>query len=416
MAGAKTINLFQTILSSYFIKEQIPSEKITDMSTVEILKHLISFSVFGGESNISIAEWIESYLNEHNVDFKNVPNEDGSKRSIHCRIGPAVDGGIILSGHMDVVPVEGQSWETDPFVLTDKGDGNLYARGSCDMKGFLAACLAAVPAMKSANLSKPIYFAFSYDEEIGCLAGPALAADINTYYTETPKYALIGEPSMMQPITGQKGICIYETTLNGSAGHSSRIKSEVSAIHEVAKLIVWLDHKMDQLIKDGDIDHRFSPAHTTIHAGVLAQSGIAPNVISDNASFKWDVRVIPKNKASEILESFRKHCEKVMTGNRACFPDFKIETKIVHSDVPALDCPDGSEIIGFITSLIDNKEIGTVSYAAEAGQFAEAGFQTMICGPGDIAQAHRANEFVAKEQLEMCDQMLRNLVGKMSGL
>jgi len=384
------------------------------MSTVEILKYLVSFSVFGGDSNISIAAWIENYLTEHEVDFKNVPNEDGSKRSIHCRIGPAVDGGIILSGHMDVVPVEGQSWNTDPFVLTDKGDGNLYARGSCDMKGFVAACLAAVPDMKTANLTKPIYFAFSYDEEIGCLAGPALAADINSYYSESPKFALIGEPSMMQAVTGQKGICIYETSLNGSAGHSSRIKSEVSAIHEVAKLIVWLDNKMDQLIKDGDIDHRFSPAHTTIHAGVLAQSGIAPNVISDHASFKWDVRVIPKNKASEILKSFEAHCEKVVESHRPCFPDFKIETHIVHSDVPALDCPDGSEIIGLITSLIENKEVGTVSYAAEAGQFAEAGFQTMICGPGDIAQAHRANEFVAKEQLEMCDRMLGRLVERFS--
>ena len=384
------------------------------MSTIEILKHLVSFSVLGGDSNIPIAEWIEYYLKQHEVDFKNVPNEDGSKRSIHCRIGPAVDGGIILSGHMDVVPVEGQSWETDPFVLTDKGDGNLYARGSCDMKGFIASCLAAVPTMKKANLSKPIYFAFSYDEEIGCLAGPALAADINSYYTEKPKYALIGEPSMMQPITGQKGICIYETTLNGSAGHSSRIKSEVSAIHEVAKLIVWLDNKMEQLIKNGDTDHRFSPAHTTIHAGLLAQSGIAPNVISDKASFKWDVRVIPKNKASEILDSFKVHCENVMLNYQSSFPDFKIETKVVHSDVPALDCPDGSEIIELVTSLLENKELGTVSYAAEAGQFAEAGFQTMICGPGDIAQAHRANEFVAREQLLMCDKMLVKLVEKMS--
>jgi acetylornithine deacetylase len=384
------------------------------MSTIEILKHLVSFSVFGGDSNISIAEWIEDYLRKHDIDFKNVPNEDGSKRSIHCRIGPAVDGGIILSGHMDVVPVEGQSWDTDPFLLTDKGDGKLYARGACDMKGFIASCLAAVPHMKKANLATPIYFAFSYDEEIGCLAGPALAADIKVYYTENPKYALIGEPSMMQAITGQKGICIYETTLNGSAGHSSRIKSEVSAIHEVAKLIVWLDNKMDQLIKDGDIDHRFSPAHTTIHAGVLAQSGIAPNIISDKASFKWDVRVIPKNKASEILVDFRAHCAKVVESHLPCFEHFKIETKVVHSDVPALDCPDGSEIIELVTSLVDNKTIGAVSYAAEAGQFAEAGFQTMICGPGDIAQAHRPNEFVTKKQLEKCDRMIMNLIGKMS--
>jgi len=384
------------------------------MNSEEILRKLVSFSVFGGESNLSIAKWIEDYLTEFDVAYKNVANEDATKRSIHCRIGPPIDGGMVLSGHMDVVPVEGQNWDSDPFILTDKGDGKLYGRGSCDMKGFIACCLAAVPKMKAADLKTPIYFAFSYDEEIGCLAGPALAEDIKSHYQESPKYALIGEPSMMKPITGQKGICIYETSLNGSAGHSSRIKNEVSAIHEMAKLIVWLDNRMDRLIQDGDVDLRFSPAHTTIHSGVIAKSGIAPNVISDKASFKWDVRVIPKNKASKILEEFRLHCDQVIERKKVLFGDFRIETKEVHSDVPALDCPDGSEIISLITLLIEDQELGAVSYAAEAGQFAEAGFQTMICGPGDIAQAHRANEFVDKEQLKRCDQMLSNLIGKFS--
>jgi len=386
------------------------------MNVEEILKKLVSFSVLGGDSNSSIANWIETYLTDHGIDFKKVPNEDGSKRSIHCRIGPAVDGGIILSGHMDVVPVEGQDWTTDPFILTDIGDDKLYARGSCDMKGFIACCLAKLPSMTKANLKKPIYFAFSYDEEIGCLAGPALAADINSYYTEKPKYALIGEPSMMQPITGQKGICVYETTLNGSAGHSSRIKSEISAIHEAAKLIVWLDKKMDSLIQDGDVDHRFNPGHTTIHCGTMQQSGIAPNVISDSATFQWDVRVIPKNKAIEILADFEAYCEEVMLSNVQKFPDFKITTTQSHNDVPPLDCPDSADIVPFICSLLDNHKTETVAYAAEAGQFAEAGFQTMICGPGDIAQAHRANEFVAKSQLIACTEMLNNLVEKFSEL
>ena len=184
------------------------------MTATQILEKLVSFPVLGGESNIIIAKWIEDYLTQHGVEFRNVPNEEGTKRSIHCRIGPAVDGGIILSGHTDVVPVKGQPWETDPFVLTDKGDGKLYGRGSCDMKGFIACCLAVVPEMVKANLKRPIYFAFSYDEEIGCLAAPALAADINEYYDEKPKFAIIGEPSMMQPIVGQKGIVIYKTSVN----------------------------------------------------------------------------------------------------------------------------------------------------------------------------------------------------------
>lgn len=382
------------------------------MTVVDILSKLVSFPVLGGQSNIVIAEWIEEYLSSHGVSYTNVPNEDGTKRSIHCRIGPAVDGGVILSGHMDVVPVEGQDWDTDPFVLTDKGDGRLYARGSCDMKGFVACCLSMVPKMVAADLKKPIYFAFSYDEEIGCLAAPELAEHIKSSYAEKPAYAIIGEPSMMQPIVGQKGIVIYKTSVNGSAGHSSRIRDEVSAIHETAKLIVWLENKMHALVEAGHIDERFTPPHTSIHCGLLPQSGIAPNVISDSASFYWDVRVIPKDKTTEILSEFETHCKTVEAACSKRFPDFKISTVEDHPDVPPLDTPEHLPIVSFIQDLTGRNDLGTVSYAAEAGQFAEAGFQAVICGPGDIAQAHRANEFVDKEQLEECVRVLGVLVGK----
>ena len=249
------------------------------MNQVDILSHLVSFPVLGGESNISIAEWIENYLTQHGVTFRTLPNPEGTKRSIHCRIGPPADGGLVLSGHMDVVPTEGQPWTSEPFTLTDKGDGKVYARGSCDMKGFIACCLAMVPEFKAAPLTRPIYFAFSYDEEIGCLSAPELAADIMNYYSERPKYAIIGEATMMQPAVGQKGIVIYNTTVNGSAGHSSRIRQEVSAINESARLILWLESKMNSLIDAGQIDDRFVPPHTTIHCGLMEKSGIAPNVI-----------------------------------------------------------------------------------------------------------------------------------------
>ncbi len=384
------------------------------MNAQEILSHLVSFPVLGGESNLPIAEWIEAYLTQHGVDFVNVPNEEGTKRSIHCRIGPAVDGGVILSGHTDVVPVEGQPWNTDPFVLTDGNDGKLYARGSCDMKGFIACCLAALPEMKAADLKKPIYFAFSYDEEIGCIAAPALAADINNHYEEKPAYAIIGEPSMMQPIVGQKGIVIYKTTLNGSAGHSSRIRTEVSAIHEASRLILWLEAKMNALIDSGHVDERFTPPHSTIHSGVFEHSGIAPNVVSDRASFYWDVRVIPMDKGAEIKAEFDEHCKQVESELQQRFPEFKIDTVEAHPDVPALDTPDHLPVVDFIKDVSGINETGTVAYAAEAGQFAEAGFQSVICGPGDIAQAHRANEFIAKEQLDKGVAFMERLVKKLS--
>lgn len=383
------------------------------MSVEQILAKLVSFPVLGGESNLSILGWIEDYLANYGIDIHRVPNEEGNKASLHCRIGPAVDGGVILSGHMDVVPVEGQEWTTDPFVLTDKGDGKLYGRGSCDMKGFIACCLAALPKMVETELKKPIYFAFSYDEEIGCLAAPELAKAIRTHYDETPKYAIIGEPSLMEPIVGQKGIYILKTHVNGSAGHSSRIKKEVSAIHEAMRLILWLEAKMDQLIADKRLDDRFHPPHSTIHIG-LVNGGIAPNVIADRAHFFWDLRTIPMDDISGIVAEFESFCKQHEEKLRKVFPDFSIKTVPFHPPVPHLDTKVDDDVVDLIKSITGNSELNTVSYAAEAGQFANEGFHSAICGPGSIAQAHRADEFISKEQLEKGMQMMDKLMGELS--
>ena len=338
-----------------------------------------------------------------------VENQEEKKASIHCRIGPAVDGGIILSGHTDVVPVEGQVWDSDPFVLTERGD-KLFARGSCDMKGFNACCLSALPDMVKADLKKPIYFAFSYDEEVGCLASEALAADILKTYEEKPKYCLVGEPTMMQPVTGQKGIAIFITKLNGSAGHSSRIKQEVSAIHEGAKLIVWLENKMEALIQAGHIDDRFTPPHSSIHCGISKKSGAAPNVISDYFEFYWDVRVIPEDDVREILADFESHCRSKEKELQDRFPAFNISTEVWHPPVLPLNTPESLSIVSLIKKWSGNEDLDAVSYAAEAGFFSAAGFETVICGPGDIAQAHRANEFIAIEQLEKGREMILKVI------
>lgn len=383
------------------------------MTVENILAKLVSFPVLGGEGNLSILNWIKEYVESYGVTVQLVPNEEGNKASLHCRIGPAVDGGVILSGHMDVVPVEGQDWTTDPFVLTDKGDGKLYGRGSCDMKGFLACCLAALPEMVKANLKKPLYFAFSYDEEIGCLAAPELAQHIKTHYKETPKYALIGEPSLMEPIIGQKGIYILETYVNGSAGHSSRIKQEVSAIHEAMRLILWLENKMDQLIADGRLDERFHPPHSSIHIG-LVNGGIAPNVIADKAHFYWDLRTIPMDGIDQIVSEFETHCRQRETELRHIFPDFSIKTIENHPPVPHLDTKAEDDVVDLIKRISGNSKWDTVSYAAEAGQFANEGFQSAICGPGSIAQAHRADEFIAKEQLVKGMEMMGKLIQEVS--
>ena len=382
-------------------------------TAVQILTDLVAFPVLGGESNLTIAAYICKLLENSGIEYHLVKNETGDKTSIHCRIGPASDGGVILSGHTDVVPVKGQAWNTDPFVLTLKGD-KLYGRGSCDMKGFLACCLASIELFQQAELKRPVYFAFSYDEEIGCLAAPALAAAINAHYAEKPKYAIIGEPSRMQPIVGQKGICVLETTVHGSAGHSSRIKQEVSAIHVAARLITWLEQKMDALIAAGHTDDRFQPNHSSLHSGIIG-GGIAPNVIADRCSFHWDVRTIPADRIEDIISDFERYSRELEGALQQRFPGARIETVQHHPPVPPLDTPEDSSVVALIRRLSGVEQVATVSYAAEAGQFAEAGFESVICGPGDIAQAHRANEFIEVAQLELGLEMLERLAGELAG-
>lgn len=379
------------------------------MSPVEsMLSDLVAFPVLGGEPNLEIVKYIEQYLSGKGITAHRVYNEEQTKASLHARIGPAVDGGVILSGHLDVVPVAGQDWTTSPFELTDKGDGRLYARGSADMKGFVACCLTAVDYLLSLDLKKPVYFAFSYDEEIGCLGAPDLVKAINAHYDEKPAHAIIGEPSMLEPTVGQKGICIYETKVNGSAGHSSRIKQEVSAIHESMRLVLWLEDKMNNLIAAGRTDDRFTPNHTSIHIGKM-NGGIAPNVIADECVFTWDVRTIPGDTPEQIKEEFDAYCREREASLRATFPDFSIETAPMHPAVPGLDTSEDSAIVTMIKELTGKSQLHTVAYAAEAGQFAEGGFEAVICGPGDIMQAHRADEFIDKEQLAQGVELIKKV-------
>jgi len=383
------------------------------MTSHQILKDLVSFPVLGGQSNLEIISYIKNRLTSYQIAYHLVPNAEGTKASLFCRIGPAVDGGFILSGHTDVVPVAGQAWDTNPFELIEKSDGKLYGRGSCDMKGFLACCLANLDKMTSVQLKKPIYFAFSYDEEIGCVGAPDLIKGLLNFYTEKPKYAIIGEPTLMQPIVGQKGICVFKTTVYGSEGHSSRIKQEVSAIHEAAKLIVWLEQKMDTLIAENHIDNRFNPPHSSIHIGKI-NGGVAPNVIANECTFYWDVRIIPQDRIESIKNDFLDYCQSRIALMQKINPKFNIILTEDHPAVPALDTPENLSIVPIIKQLSCRADLGTVAYAAEAGQFSNAGLEVVICGPGSIEQAHRANEFITKAELKKGAKMIADLVDYLS--
>jgi len=380
--------------------------KVEDV--ISVLRDLIAFPVLGGESNLSIASYIESTLKEHHIQYHQVYNDVGDKVSLHCRIGPPKDEGIILSGHMDVVPTEGQPWSREPFTLSQEGN-RLYGRGTADMKGFLACCLAMIPEMQNADLKRPIYLAFSYDEEVGCLAGPALAHDIKQTYNEQPGYAIIGEPTSMITCTAGKGIAVFTTEVKSSAAHSSEIKSRVSAINEATHLIQWLNQKMEALSQKNHLDQRFDPAHTTIHVGTIA-GGTAVNIISDHCVFQWDVRNIPSDDISLILSEFVEFCKEREATNHQINPDFQIDTKAKFSIVPSLDTALDSPIAVNLNQWTHTAEPSTVAFGTEAGQFDAAGFEAVICGPGDMAQGHQADEYVEIDQLEKCTAMIQNLI------
>lgn len=373
----------------------------------DLLTDLVSFPVFGGMSNRSIYEYIRGYLERFDLNCEEIPNEDGSKAGLLCRIGPPVDGGIVLSGHMDVVPVAGQNWSSDPFELVQRDD-KLYGRGACDMKGFIACSMAVVPKMVKLPLLRPIYLAFSYDEEIGCLAGDALAAGLKQRFSETPQAVIVGEPSMLQPVIGHKGICFFETDVSGSAGHSSRIRQDVSAIHEAARLTRWLEDRMNRLVEAGHLDDRFTPPHSSLHVGIF-KGGIAQNVIADHCQIGWDIRNLPSDDLEAIEKEFRHYCQELEAALKVRFAGARIQTKALHPPVPSFVNQPDAPVVQLIQQLLGPQRPTTVAYASEAGQFMKAGFDTVICGPGSIDQAHRPDEFIHTAQLAAGVQFIERL-------
>ncbi len=376
-------------------------------NVVSLLRDLVAFPVIGGAPNLAIVDYIEDYLGGFGVSCQRVYDETGTKACLHARIGPAVDGGVILSGHTDVVPVEGQTWTSDPFALVER-DGRLYGRGACDMKGYLACVLAAVPTFVKTDLTKPIYLAFSYDEEVGCVSGQRLAEAIRDHYAETPTWCIVGEPSHVEPVVGHKGIMVYEVTVRGSAGHSSRVRTEVSAVHEASRIVGWLEGKMDALVAAGHLDDRFDPPHTSLHVGMI-RGGTAHNIVADSCWFTVDIRCLPSDDLAAIEADFRAFAKTQAAQMQTRFAGASITIEEYHPNVPPLITEESSEAVARIRELTGVQGLRTVAYASEGGQFSAAGFETVICGPGDIAQAHRADEFVEIAQLHRGVEVLLKL-------
>lgn len=360
----------------------------------QILETLVAFDTTSRLSNLALIEWVEAYLDGFGITGTRVPNAEGNKANFYATIGPDVEDGVILSGHSDVVPIDGQDWSSDPWTVTERGD-KLHGRGTSDMKAFIALALAAVPLFQKAK--RPVHLALSYDEEVGCKGAPSLIASI-AKHVPAPALAIVGEPTSMAVVTGHKGIALHEVRVRGHEAHSSLTHLGVSANNVAIGLMNELMMLAEELKAQADTDSPFTPPHATLTVGTM-QGGTASNILARDCRFVFDLRCPPGQDPLVILAPFIERVAAVDTELKAVFLHCGVSVERL-SHTPALTpVPDGPAE-AFVRSLTgDNGPALAVSYAAEAGQFAEAGFATVLCGPGSIEQAHQPDEWIALDQI-----------------
>ena len=374
-------------------------------SAAELLARLVHFDTTSHKSNLALVAFIEDYLAQHGLASQLVPNAEASKASLYTSIGPPGVPGVALSGHTDVVPVEGQTWSSDPFVLAER-DGRLYGRGTADMKGFLACVLAAVPDFLQRKLAVPIHLVFSYDEEVGCLGVRPLIAEIRRRFV-TPRMVVVGEPTSMSVVDAHKGPVRWHVEVKGRAAHSSMAPLGVNAISVAGKLLQELS-RIERELKVASRAERFDPPYATLQVTRI-DGGTATNIVPVYCRFDFDVRALPGVDVTAIDRRIRAFAERV------CVPEMRrvaLESGIdihVANQVPPFAAGSASEAVALALHLAGSNETHAVSYATEAGLFQEAGSSAVVIGPGDIAQAHSADEFIAKDQLGTCMAFLDRL-------
>ena len=382
-----------------------------ELSTREMLARLVAFPTVSSESNLDCVAFIQDWLAGWGVESHRVYNPEGNKANLYATVGPAVEGGVILSGHTDVVPVEGQNWTSDPFVLTER-DGKLFGRGTCDMKGFDAAVLAAVPAMLRAGLKRPVHIALSYDEEVGCQGAPSMV-EAMARTIPAPSAVIVGEPSMMKAVVGHKGGLSWFTEVRGKSVHSSRIDTGVSAVMTAARLVTWLDDQLQANREKADPSNPFAPPYTTIHCGTI-NGGTATNIVSASCRFVTEVRALPQEDPLDVKRRFERYVRDVIEPKmKAIAPESGVDI-VPRAAVRGLAPEENGAAEGLVRKLTGDNERSFVSYGTEAGIFQANGWSSVICGPGDIAQAHQADEFIEIEQLAAIDRFMRGLVKELS--
>ena len=374
-----------------------------------ILETLVAFDTTSSRSNLALIEWVEDYLAQHGVSSTRVPDDTGKKSNLFATCGPQVEGGVILSGHSDVVPVEGQAWSSDPWKLRE-ADGKLFGRGTSDMKGFIALALAYVPRFASGK--KPVHLAISYDEEVGCKGAGAM---IERMATGIPalRLAIVGEPSLMRIITGHKGSSNYEVTVRGHEAHSSLVNNGISANMVAVRLMGELLEIAQQLEESAEPDNGFDPPQATLTIGRM-EGGTAANILAGHARFVFDLRCPPGIDPEAVLAPFRESCARVDAEMQARFADTGIVLERLAS-TPPMTAAGSEDAVAFVRKLTgENTPPAQVAYAAEGGQFQRAGFPTVICGPGSIEQAHQPDEWIALSQLEAGARLMERLAAELA--
>jgi acetylornithine deacetylase len=382
------------------------------MTTLEILARLVAFDTVSDKSNLPLISFIESYLAGLGVAPIRIPNAAGDKAALFATIGPADRGGVLLSGHTDVVPVEGQAWSGDPFTLRVE-NGRAYGRGSVDMKGFIAICLSAVPAMLAARLATPIHLFFSYDEETTCLGVVDGIARMGVDLPR-PVAVIVGEPTDLEVADAHKGVVTFFTTVTGVEAHSSKPNLGASAVHGAALLIAELDRIGDEMERRGDPSGRFDPGYTTVHVGTM-QGGTARNILAKEARFHWEFRALPSLDLAEIPARFEAYANDVVLRKLTRHVEGASIVTENEVSVPGLAPMPGSPAETLALKLARRNRTITVPYGTEAGNFQKGGLPTIVCGPGSINQAHQPDEFITLEAVGEGEAFIARLIAHCSG-
>lgn len=379
---------------------------MSETSSRALLERLIGFATVSRDSNLELIAFIQRYLADLGVESELFHNAERTKANLFATIGPRDQGGIVLSGHTDVVPVDGQAWTVDPFELTER-DGRLYGRGTADMKGFIAAVLAAVPAFLAKPLRTPVHLAFSYDEEVGCLGVRSMLAELERR-PHKPRLCLIGEPTELKPVLGHKGKLAVRCQVHGAACHSAYAPYGVNAIEYAARLIGKLGDIGTGLARPEHHDARFDPPFSTVQTGTI-KGGRALNIVPAECEFDFEVRALPNFDAQTVADELQAYADSELVPRmQAVQADTGIRLQPL-SAYPGLATAPDSEAARLIATLCGSNDFGTVAFGTEGGLFDQAGIPTVVCGPGSMDQGHKPDEFVSVEQLERCEAMLVRL-------